>query len=115
MYLLERVYRHFSTPFYSVYRVCRGYSTIALVGRLKASENPSNHWKPTHTGPRQLRGGGRPPKNLVTPYGYGYSTDMGNTVVTPGTSTVPRQSRYSTGAPVRLEKRAKTTKVVFAF
>jgi len=38
-----------------------------------------------------------------------------NTVVTPGTSTVPRQSRYCTGAPVQLEKPAKTTKVVFAF
>ncbi len=33
----------------------------------------------------------------------GYSTRPRNTVVTPGTSTVPRQSRYSTGAPVRPE------------
>lgn len=49
------------------------------------------------------------------PYMVGYSTRAGNTVVTPGTSTIPRQSRYCTGVPVQLEKPAKTTKVVFAF
>ena len=47
------------------------YSTATLVGRSKASENPSNHWKATHTGPHRLRGKEGPLKTFELPMGTG--------------------------------------------
>src|SRR3989344_8885146 len=58
-------------------------SSASRSGRKPFKSLESDPYRPPST-----KGEVRPPKTLVTPYGYGYSTDTGNTVVTPAVPSV---------------------------